>query len=114
MWSRKKERKKASLDDYYRFAHADYGPGHPPGMRQALTRQYGVPEEEANDSEAHFFGFVSTVGRPLLNRVAINYPAKTFGDPAATDVQPDILSPTLPAPLPLTKTEPEPDAIGAA
>ena len=41
-------------------------------------------------------------------------PAKTFDEPAATDVHPDNPSPTLPAPFPLTKTEPEPDAIGAA
>tara|TARA_B100000945_G_C19926882_1_gene387731 strand:+ start:172 stop:447 length:276 start_codon:yes stop_codon:yes gene_type:complete len=63
---------------------------------------------------ADFFGFVSTVGRPLLNRVAINYPAKTFGDPAATDVQPDIPSPTLPHPLPFTNTVVLPVAIAAA
>jgi hypothetical protein len=62
---------------------------------------------------ADFFGFISTEGTPLLNLVAIIYPAKTFGDPAATDVQPDIPSPTLPHPLPFTKTVELPVAIDA-
>jgi hypothetical protein len=62
---------------------------------------------------ADFFGFISTEGTPLLNLVAIIYPAKTFGDPAATDVQPDIPSPTLPQPLPFTKTVVLPVAIAA-
>jgi hypothetical protein len=41
-------------------------------------------------------------------------PAKTFDEPAATEVHPDNPSPTLPAPFPLTLTVLEPDAIGAA
>jgi len=41
------------------------------------------------------------------------YPANTFGEPWAIDVQPAILSPILPAPRPLTITVLEPDAIGA-
>jgi hypothetical protein len=41
-------------------------------------------------------------------------PAKTFDDPAATDVQPDIASPILPQPLLLIKTVVEPTAMGLA
>jgi hypothetical protein len=40
-------------------------------------------------------------------------PAKTFDEPAATEVQPLIPSPILPAPLLFTNTVEEPDAIGA-
>jgi len=40
-------------------------------------------------------------------------PQKTSGEPAATEVQPDIASPILPAPIPLTKTVGEPTSIGA-
>ena len=43
-----------------------------------------------------------------------HYPANTLLDPAATEVQADILSPTRPHPLPFTKTVLEPEAIGAA
>jgi hypothetical protein len=44
-----------------------------------------------------------------------NYPpAKTLLDPAATEVQPDIPSPTLPQPLPFTFTVDDPEAIPAA
>jgi hypothetical protein len=42
------------------------------------------------------------------------YPAKTLLDPAATEVQPDMPSPTLPHPLPLTFTVDDPEAIPAA
>ena len=41
------------------------------------------------------------------------HPENTFGDPAATDVQPDIPSPTLPHPLPFTLTVELPLAIAA-
>ena len=41
-------------------------------------------------------------------------PAKTFDEPAATDVQPVIASPILPQPLEFTKTVAEPVEIGAA
>ena len=41
------------------------------------------------------------------------HPANTFDDPAATDVQPDIPSPTLPHPLPFTLTVELPLAIAA-
>jgi hypothetical protein len=41
-------------------------------------------------------------------------PAKTLGDPSATEVQPDIASPIRPEPRLLTKTVVEPIAIGAA
>jgi hypothetical protein len=44
----------------------------------------------------------------------IQPPAKTLPEPAATEVQPEIASPTLPAPLPFTLTVEEPDDIGAA
>jgi hypothetical protein len=40
-------------------------------------------------------------------------PAKTFFDPVATLVHPAIRSPTLPHPLPFTKTDLLPTAIGA-
>jgi hypothetical protein len=40
-------------------------------------------------------------------------PAKTLGEPAATEVHPDNPSPTLPAPWPLIFTVEEPAAIGA-
>ena len=50
---------------------------------------------------------------PMFHFIAIIYPAKTFDDPAATDVQPDIPSPTLPHPLPLIKTVELPLAIAA-
>ena len=40
-------------------------------------------------------------------------PAKTFGEPAATEVHPVIPSPTLPHPNPFTFTVPEPAVIGA-
>jgi hypothetical protein len=48
------------------------------------------------------------------NSFFINYPANTFGEPAATDVHPLIASPILPIPLPLTNTEVLPTAIGEA
>ena len=41
-------------------------------------------------------------------------PATTFGLPLATDVQPEIESPTRPQPRPLTNTVELPDAMGAA
>jgi hypothetical protein len=41
------------------------------------------------------------------------YPAKTFEDPSATEVHPEIASPTRPTPLPFIKTLDEPEAIGA-
>ena len=44
----------------------------------------------------------------------IQPPAKTFGEPAATDVHDVIPSPTRPAPNPFTFTVDEPDVIGAA
>ena len=50
---------------------------------------------------------------PMFHFIAIIYPANTFDDPAATDVQPDIPSPTLPHPLPFTKTVELPLAIAA-
>ena len=52
-----------------------------------------------------FFGFDSILF-PVFHVTAIIfcYPANTFGDPAATDVQPPKPSPTLPQPLPFTKT----------
>jgi hypothetical protein len=44
-----------------------------------------------------------------------NYPpANTLLDPAATEVHPDMPSPTLPQPLPLTLTVDDPEAIPAA
>ena len=49
----------------------------------------------------------------MFHLIAIIYPANTFDDPAATDVQPDIPSPTLPQPLPFTKTVLLPVAIDA-
>ena len=42
-----------------------------------------------------------------------NYPANTLGEPAATEVQPDIASPILPVPTLLVKTLVDPTAIGA-
>ena len=42
-----------------------------------------------------------------------DYPAKTFGDPAATAVQDVRASPILPHPLLLINTEEEPTVIGA-
>ena len=41
-------------------------------------------------------------------------PANTLPDPAATDVHPDIPSPTLPQPLPFTFTVDDPELIPAA
>jgi hypothetical protein len=49
----------------------------------------------------------------MFHLIAIIYPAKTFDDPAATDVQPDIPSPTLPQPLPFILTVELPLAIAA-
>ena len=42
-----------------------------------------------------------------------NYPANTFGEPAATEVHPAIASPTLPVPTLLVLTVADPVAIGA-
>jgi len=42
-----------------------------------------------------------------------NYPAKTFEEPAATEVHPAIASPTLPVPTLLVNTVVDPTAIGA-
>ena len=61
---------------------------------------------------AVFFGFDSILF-PVFHVIAIIYPANTFDDPAATDVQPDIPSPTLPHPLPFTLTVELPLAIAA-
>ena len=49
----------------------------------------------------------------LIPQVAIYPPAITLDEPTATLVHPEIPSPILPAPLPLTFTVPDPDAIGA-
>jgi hypothetical protein len=40
-------------------------------------------------------------------------PANTFGEPAATEVQPEIASPILPTPLPFAKTVVDPVVIAA-
>jgi len=56
------------------------------------------------------FVFIFTVAIFYLSHP----PAKTLGDPSATDVQPLIPSPTLPQPFPFTNTVEEPAAIGAA
>ena len=49
------------------------------------------------------------------HRIWRNYPpANTFGEPAATEVHPDIASPTLPVPTLLVLTVVDPVAIGAA
>jgi hypothetical protein len=52
----------------------------------------------------------------IYNKIPSGYshpPAKTFEEPAATAVQPEIASPTLPAPLPFINTEELPVDIGA-
>lgn len=40
-----------SLDDATRCVHSDFGPNAPPALRDALTQQFGVPEEEAQNSD---------------------------------------------------------------